>query len=102
VEEVFNFVANFDCLNHDELINSNNINMIRFMKDVVYLKGEIWNGCCEEKLIVELRNGDIFEGSIKNYKKHGHGEITRGRKKIIGNFQNDNLPYGIIDYGNGT
>lgn len=76
--------------------------MIRFMKDVVYLKGEIWNGCCEEKLIVELRNGDIFEGSIRNYKKHGHGEITRGRKKIIGNFQNDNLPYGIIDYGNGT
>lgn len=39
--DVFNFVADFECLNHDELLQNNNINMIRFMKDIVSFKGFI-------------------------------------------------------------
>lgn len=102
LEEVFNFIANFDCLNHDELIKTNNINMVRFMKDVVSFKGCIEEGVTSEKCQIVFRNGDKFEGFIRGFKKQGPGEIVRGNKKIVGNFHNDLLPFGIIDYGNGT
>lgn len=81
---------------------SNNLNMIRFMKDVKSFKGFIDQGTTKDSCTIEFQNGDVFIGKLKNFKKDGHGEIKRGKKKIVGNFQNDVLPYGIVDYGNGT
>ena len=47
--EVFDFVSNFDSLNHEEFISGNNINMVRFMKEVVSFKGHMIEGTTQDK-----------------------------------------------------
>lgn len=76
--------------------------MIRFMNDVVSFKGEIIKGTTEENCNVVFINGDVFEGKLKSFKKDGYGVIKRDTKIISGSFSNDELKYGVIDYGNGA
>lgn len=102
LEDVFNFVAEFGCFNHEELIKTQNINMIRFMNDVSSFKGEISDGTTNGKCFIKFKNGNEFQGLLKNFQKTGYGEMTKGSIKVMGTFSNDELTYGIIDYGNGA
>jgi hypothetical protein len=102
IEEAFNFVKNFTCLNHKDLRFSENIAMIKFMEELEYFEGKMRKGTSEGKVIMEYKNGWKYTGAIRNFKMHGFSEIDSPKWKISGEFLEGEIKYGFIHYVTGA
>ena len=102
LDSVFDFVANFRSTSVPGLSSTSNLDMIRLMDKIDVFEGKMERGTTEEPCTIIFKSQLKYVGRLLNFKMHGSGAVYTAKSKISGNFEFDELSYGIVEYDSGA